>query len=80
MKNNKDERMRRLLKEAVRPVGTNAEPGRDLWPRVLRRLDERGAEPKLLRLPAWFDAILLTGLAAFVALFPASIPLLVYYL
>jgi len=72
--------MRQLLKEAVRPVEANAEPGRDLWPEVLRRLDEPAAQPELLQLPAWFDAALLAGLAAFVVVFPASIPLLVYYL
>jgi hypothetical protein len=80
MKKDEHERMRQLLKRAVRPVEMDAKPERDLWPHVLRRLGERGAEPELLRMPVWFDAALLTGLAAFVVVFPASIPLLLYYL
>jgi hypothetical protein len=66
------ERMKKLLQQALPPV--EGEPARDLWPAVLRRMD---ASPAAL---PWFDWALLAGLAALTALFPASIPVLFYYL
>jgi len=68
------DRMKKLLQEALPPVEPEPEPDRDLWPVVLRRL---GAEPTA---PPWFDWALLGGLAAFAAFMPASIPVLLYYL
>jgi hypothetical protein len=41
---------------------------------VLRRLDAQPAAPP------WFDWALLAGLVGFVAFFPASIPVFLYYL
>ena len=35
------ERMTRLLKAALPPVGKD-EPGRDVWPAVLKRMDAAG--------------------------------------
>jgi hypothetical protein len=74
MKEHDENRMKNLLKLAVPPVGGEAEPGRDLWPDTLRRLDARPA-----RVP-WFDLALAAGLLGLVAAFPASIPVLLYYL
>lgn len=68
------DRMKKLLLQALPPVEGDPEPGRDLWPEVLRRLDARPATVP------WFDWALLAGLAALVAFFPASIPLFLYYL
>jgi hypothetical protein len=76
--------MKKLLQQALPPVEGEPEPGRDLWPAILLRLDARPAtsplfHPALLR---WelFDWALLAGLVGFAAFFPASIPILLYYL
>ncbi len=69
-----EDRMKKLLRQALPPVEGEPEPGRDLWPAVLRRLD---ATPAAL---PWFDWALVAGLVALVAFFPASIPVLLYYL
>ncbi|MFZ0743417.1 MAG: hypothetical protein WAM85_03380 [Terracidiphilus sp.] len=68
-----EERIRQLLKQALPPAG-NAEPSRDLWPAMMRRLDARPSPPP------WFDWALAGALLAFVAFVPASIPVLLYYL
>jgi hypothetical protein len=68
------DRLKKLLQQALPPVEPAPEPARDLWPAVLRRLDTRPAT-----MP-WFDWALLAGLAALAAFFPASIPMFLYYL
>jgi hypothetical protein len=68
------DRLKKLLQQALPPVGNDAEPGRDLWPAMLKRLDARPA-----RVP-WFDWALVAGVITLVALFPAWIPVLLYYL
>jgi hypothetical protein len=72
MNEQEQDRLKQILQEAVPPMDGNPELGRDLWPAMLRRLDENPAA-----LP-WFDWALLAGLAGVVAFFPASIPLLLY--
>jgi hypothetical protein len=68
------EGMERLLRQALpRIEDTGLE--RDLWPAMLRRLEER----RQVRVP-WFDWALAGGLAALLAVFPAWIPVLLYYL
>jgi hypothetical protein len=76
-----EEQTRQLLKQALPPVERNAEPERDLWPAVLRRLDADAVrrQPISFSVP-WFDWALLGGLAVFVASFPATIPVFLYYL
>jgi hypothetical protein len=66
--------MQERLKHAVPPM-PQAELRRDLWPTLLRRLDQRETS----RVP-WFDWALLGALAAAVFLFPAVIPALLYHL
>jgi len=56
----------------------DAGPGRDLWPAMLRRLDEDSAASG--QVWAWFDGALLAGLVGLVAFFPAAIPVLLYCL
>jgi hypothetical protein len=68
------ERMRKLLQQALPPVDRERGPGRDLWPGLLRRLDARAVTPH------WFDWALLAGLVGLATIFPASIPVLLYYL
>ena len=81
MTTNDENRIKQLLKQALPPVATDAEPSRDLWPAVLRQLS---AEPAQIRaIPAqlpWFDWALIAGLIVFVIAFPATIPVFLYYL
>jgi hypothetical protein len=68
-----EDRMKQLLKQAIRPAG-DAEPEGDLWPAMLQRLDAQPAAPP------WFDWALACGLAVFAVIFPAAIPVFLYYL
>ena len=68
------ERIEKLLRQALPPIGDASDPEHDLWPAMLRKLDERPA-----RVP-WFDWALMGALAALIAAFPAAIPVLLYYL
>jgi hypothetical protein len=76
-----ENRIKELLKQALPPVAPNAEPARDLWPAVLRRLDAERAQVRALpqKLP-WFDWALIAGLIVFAVAFPATIPVFLYYL
>ena len=73
MNEHEQERMKNLLKQSLPPVEAAAEPGRDLWPAVLKRMDAQTAAP-------WFDWALAGGLVVMAAFFPAAIPVLLYYL
>jgi hypothetical protein len=73
-----ENQIKQLLKQSLPPVESNAESGRDLWPAVLRRLDEDAASLRH-RVP-WFDWALLGALAVFAVSFPATIPVFLYYL
>ena len=69
-----------LLRRAMPPVEDDAGEARDLWPEMVRRLRaEAAAGPVRVRVP-WFDWALAAGLIALLALFPAWIPVLLYYL
>lgn len=74
METNRENRMKELLQQALPPVNTEAEPARDLWPLLLRRLDAHPAAP------TWFAWALIAGLLALAALFPTAIPVFLYYL
>lgn len=74
METKSEDRMKEMLREALPPVDGGAEPARDLWPLVLQRLDARPAAP------SWFDWAMIAGLLALAALFPAAIPVFLYYL
>ncbi|SRR5579864_1353639 len=79
-----------LLRQAVRPV--KRELPRDLWPAMLRRLDERSREQPsreqnwiaalfstaTVRSVPWFDWAMLAVLIAGVCVFPSSIPIWLY--
>lgn len=69
--NNKE--IKELLRRGVAPV-KNTELRRDLWPQMLRRLDEQP-----VRVP-WFDWALAAIVAAFLLLFPGTIPAVLYHL
>jgi hypothetical protein len=70
------ERIERLLKAALPSSGsgTGAELRRDLWPTMMKRL---AARPKEI---PWFDWVLIAAMAAWLLLFPGTIPVLVYHL
>jgi hypothetical protein len=73
MNADEQDRLKKLLQDALPRTEGEPEPGRDLWPAVLRRLDARPATP-------WYDWALLAGLLGIAGLFPAAIPVLLYYL
>ena len=78
---NDEERMKQLLKQAVRPVEAEAESAVDVWPAVLGRIHDVAAtgiatRPKWV----WLDGALLAGLLVLGVSFPATIPLFLYYL
>ncbi len=73
MNSHQEDRMKQLLKQALPPIG-NAMPECNLWPSMLQRLDARPAPVP------WFDWALAGGLAVFAVVFPASIPVFLYYL
>jgi hypothetical protein len=74
MNTHDDERLKQLLRAAIPKIDDYAEPRHDLWPAVLKRMDQRGA------IPPWFDWALLGGLVGLAAFFPSTIPVLLYYL
>lgn len=77
---NNDDRIEQLLRQVLPPVDSGAEPSRDLWPALLRRLDApAAASPNSLR-QNWFDWALLAALIVFAVSFPAMIPVFLYYL
>jgi hypothetical protein len=68
-----DKEMEALLKGLISPV-KDTELRRDLWPQMLRKLDEQPS-----RVP-WFDWALAAILCAVLLLFPGTIPALLYHL
>jgi len=70
-KNDKD--IQELLKQAIAPF-RDTQLRRDLWPEMLKRLDEQP-----VRVP-WFDWALAALLSAALLLFPGAIPALLYHL
>jgi hypothetical protein len=69
--NNND--LKWLLKDSLAPV-QHTELQRDLWPQMLRRLDEQP-----LRVP-WFDWAIAAATVAALLFFPGAIPALLYHL
>ena len=71
------EQLRKLLQDAIPPAG-NVEPRHDLWPQLLRRIEQ--PSPRIFPRVPWFDWALLGITAAALLLFPALIPALLYHL
>jgi hypothetical protein len=72
------DRMRLLLQSAIPRISDDADLPRDLWPTMLRRMDEQSARGAA-SVP-WFDWALAGGLLAFAAIAPRTIPVILYYL
>jgi hypothetical protein len=79
------DRLGKTLRSAVPPMG-KPEPPRDLWPRMLQRIEgtlRRPVHSHRLQWFAgvpWFDWALLGVAAVAMLLFPALIPALLYHL
>ena len=65
-----------LLRSAISPV-EDSELRRDLWPQMLRKLDE---QPSPTNKIPWFDWALAAILGAALFFFPGTIPALLYHL
>jgi hypothetical protein len=70
----KDEDLRELLKRNI-PPASETQLTHDLWPKMLRRLDQQQS----VRVP-WFDWALGAVAAAALVLFPGVVPALLYHL
>jgi hypothetical protein len=66
------EEVKKLLRSTMRPM--DGELQRDLWPQMLRRMDQSSLAISL------FDWILMAAAIVFLALVPSAIPLLLYQL
>jgi hypothetical protein len=73
MKNDEERKLREFLRSSLPRV--DAEPRRDLWPAMLRRMDVREPQPV-----PWFDWALLGLAAACLAFVPRIIPMFLYHL
>ncbi len=73
MSEKNNEKIREVLRRAIPPVA-DRELKRDLWPQMLRRLEERPAQVP------WFDWALLAVPAIWFFLSPEAIPILLYHL
>jgi hypothetical protein len=67
------EKMKELLRNSL-PTIPDAELQRDLWPAMLRRMEQRPTHVP------WWDWALLAGAAATIFLVPGIIPALLYHL
>jgi len=68
----RDDELRSLLRSALREVDVS-EPGRDLWPRVVQRLDSRPV-------PHWIDLVLAAAIVTLLAIVPQWFFILAYHL
>jgi hypothetical protein len=76
MNEQSDKETQELLRRSIAPV-VDTELRRDLWPQMLRKLDEQRAS---VRTVPWFDWALAAILSAVLLLFPGAIPALLYHL
>ena len=78
MNEHDQQRIEQLLKKSLPPIGrqVGAELRRDLWPAMLKRIDD-DAPPATV---PWFDWALIAAVAAWLAFFPGAIPVLLYHL
>lgn len=72
MNNNDENTVREALKAAFEPV--NGEMRRDLWPTMLRRIDQQSTRV------AWYDWLLGGAVAVGLAAFPQVAVMLFYHL
>ena len=68
-----NERLREMLKSTIAPL-EDSELKRDLWPRMLQRLDDRPIRT------SWWDWALVAVVMVWFFVFPEVIPALLYQL
>lgn len=73
-------RLEQLLRQALPPVGNQADSPRDLWPAVKLGLHTQPSPTREMLHVPWFDLALGCGLITLLVFFPAWIPVLLYYL
>jgi hypothetical protein len=73
MREQSREELRKLLQSAIEPL-EERELKQDLWPRMLRRLEQQSIRPP------WFDWALVALVLIWFLLFPEVIPGLLYQL
>jgi hypothetical protein len=73
MNNDDEARLRDLVKDSFRSPA-HAELEHDLWPRMLRRLDQGHVRP------SWVDGVLAAAAGVWILVFPEVIPGLLYHL
>lgn len=76
MSNEEINKVKELLKQVVSPM-QNTGLRRDLWPQMLRKLEE---QPLPIHSVPWFDWALASLVAAALLFFPGVIPALFYHL
>jgi hypothetical protein len=76
MNEQNDKEIHELLKHSIAPV-VDTGLRRDLWPQMLRKLDEQSAPARSV---PWFDWVLAAIFSAALLLFPGAIPALLYHL
>ena len=74
------ERLIQLLRCALPPVQADSGALNDLWPEMEQRRHAESASELARMRVSWFDWALGLGLAGLLAMFPAWIPVLLYYL
>jgi hypothetical protein len=81
MTKKQDDEIKALLKSAITSMNDTELP-RDLWPQMLRKLDEERAseDPAPINNVPWFDWALVAVLSALLIAFPGAIPALLYHL
>lgn len=72
MNDGNEEKLRQLVRKAMGPG--DSELKRDLWPQMLRKLDERPIRV------SWLDWALVALLVVWLLVFPEAIPQLLYHL
>lgn len=86
MREQEEQKLADLLKQSMPP--SNTELQRDLWPQMLRRLDQRASHrqwvasmfsPSAMSSVPWFDWALLAMLVLGICAFPRSIPIWLYH-
>ena len=70
-----DDRLRKLLRDALPPIGDSEAP-RDLWPAMLRRVDQMAQRPVRI---SWLDWGLAGAALVWLLVFPEGIPTLLYH-
>ena len=74
MNEHDQERIGQLLRKSLPATQVGAELRRDLWPAMLKRLEERSTAV------LWFDWALAAALVVWLVFSPGAIPVLLYHL